>query len=138
MRTHLTKRDVWVAAAVAAVALLTLSEAHGQSAGAQAQFEGRPAMAGAQAGAGAAAGLPQGGLGPQSADDLPRRDAAPGLPDRLGPKGEKEPPRDALPTQRDRDPGVAKPQQSARDKLSRGAKRTRDAARHGVNPIGSQ
>ena len=36
-----------------AVLLLTLSEAHGQSSGAAAAFEGRPAMAGAQAGQGA-------------------------------------------------------------------------------------
>jgi hypothetical protein len=47
-----------IAAAVAALALLTLSEAWGQSTGAQAQFEGRPSMAGAQAGTGAAAGPP--------------------------------------------------------------------------------
>lgn len=56
----------WVAVAlVLAAALLTLSEAHGQQSGAAAQFEGRPAMAGAQGGLGAQAGPPQGGLGVQ-------------------------------------------------------------------------
>lgn len=55
----------WIAVAlVAALALLAL-EAGGQSAGAAAMFEGRPAMAGAQAGLGAQAGPPQGGIGVQ-------------------------------------------------------------------------
>lgn len=56
----------WVAVAlVLAALLLALNEAHGQSAGAAAIFEGRPAMAGAQAGLGAQAGPPQGGVGVQ-------------------------------------------------------------------------
>ena len=56
----------WVAVAlVLAALLLALNEAHGQSAGAAAVFEGRPAMAGAQAGHGAQAGPPQGGVGVQ-------------------------------------------------------------------------
>lgn len=55
----------WAAvAAVLAVALLTLHDAHGQ--GARATFEGRPAMAGAQSGLGAMSGPPQGGIGVQS------------------------------------------------------------------------
>lgn len=59
----------WVAVAlVLAALLLTLSEAHGQQAGAAAQFEGRPAMAGAQGGLGAQAGPPQGGLGVQGSE----------------------------------------------------------------------
>jgi hypothetical protein len=58
-----------VAAAVLAVALFTVGPAHGQSTGAKAVFEGRPAMAGAQAGTGAMAGPPQGGVGPQSPED---------------------------------------------------------------------
>ncbi|HSW16273.1 MAG TPA: hypothetical protein VLJ86_03540 [Ramlibacter sp.] len=138
MRAHLTKHHAWLAAAVAAVALLTLSDAHGQGAGSQAQFEGRPAMAGAQAGTGAMAGPPQGGLGPQSVGDLPRRGDASDLPNRVRPHGDREPPHDAAPPQRDRDPGVAKSQRSLRDKLLRSSKRTRDAARHGVSPIDSE
>ena len=56
----------WIAVAVVlALALLALEEAGGQSAGASATFEGRPAMAGAQAGLGALAGPPQGGIGVQ-------------------------------------------------------------------------
>lgn len=60
-----------VVAAALAVALLTLSDAHGQKAGSAASFEGRPTMAGAQAGLGAMSGPPQGGLGVQSTEDLP-------------------------------------------------------------------
>ena len=56
----------WIAVAlVLALALLALEEAGGQSTGAAAMFEGRPAMAGAQAGLGAQAGPPQGGIGVQ-------------------------------------------------------------------------
>lgn len=59
----------WIAVAVVLVfALLTLREAHGQSANAAAMFEGRPALAGAQAGLGAQAGPPQGGIGLQGSD----------------------------------------------------------------------
>ena len=56
----------WIGVAVVlALALLALEEAGGQSAGAAAMFEGRPAMGGAQAGLGAMAGPPQGGIGVQ-------------------------------------------------------------------------
>jgi hypothetical protein len=59
----------WVAVALATgLALLTLTDVHGQSTGAQAVFEGRPAMSGAQAGLGAMAGPPQGGIGLQGAE----------------------------------------------------------------------
>jgi len=59
----------WVAVAlVVAAALFTLREVHGQSTGAQAVFEGRPAMAGAQAGLGAMSGPPQGGIGLQGTE----------------------------------------------------------------------
>ena len=54
-----------VVAAAIAVFLLIVSEAHGQSTGAAANFEGRPAIAGAQGGLGAQGGVPQGGLGVQ-------------------------------------------------------------------------
>lgn len=117
-----------IAAAVAVLALLTLSQAWGQSTGAQAQFEGRPAMAGAQAGTGAAAGPPQGGVGVQEASE------APGTV-RIDPKRmrrERDVPRDDVrPPRQDRD-SLAKPQRSAREKVRKGAKNTRDSARHGV------
>jgi len=61
-RTH------WIAVAIAASMALLAFEAAGQSTGAQAVFEGRPAMAGAQAGLGAMAGPPQGGIGLQGSD----------------------------------------------------------------------
>ena len=63
----------WVAVAlVLAALLLALNEAHGQSAGAGAVFEGRPAMAGAQGGLGAQAGPPQGGVGVQGPEAAQR------------------------------------------------------------------
>lgn len=63
----------WVAVAlVLAALLLALNEAHGQSAGAAAVFEGRPSMAGAQAGLGAQAGPPQGGVGVQGPEAAQR------------------------------------------------------------------
>lgn len=58
----------WIAVAAAASLALLAFEAAGQSTGAQAVFEGRPAMAGAQAGLGAMAGPPQGGIGLQGSD----------------------------------------------------------------------
>ncbi|TWO71095.1 hypothetical protein FN976_12310 [Caenimonas sedimenti] len=54
-------------AAIVALALLAF-EAAGQSTGAGAMFEGRPAMAGAQGGQGAQAGPPQGGIGLQGTE----------------------------------------------------------------------
>ena len=58
----------WVAVALAASLALLAFEVAGQSTGAQAVFEGRPAMAGAQAGLGAMAGPPQGGIGLQGTE----------------------------------------------------------------------
>jgi hypothetical protein len=58
----------WIAVALAASLMLLAFEAAGQHTGAQAVFEGRPAMAGAQAGLGAMAGPPQGGIGLQGTD----------------------------------------------------------------------
>lgn len=55
----------WIAVAIVAALALIALEAGGQSSGAAATFEGRPAMAGAQAGLGALAGPPQGGIGVQ-------------------------------------------------------------------------
>lgn len=58
----------WIGvAAVAALALLAF-EAAGQTAGASAMFEGRPALAGAQGGQGAQAGPAQGGIGLQGTE----------------------------------------------------------------------
>jgi hypothetical protein len=59
----------WIAVAIAVgLALLTLTEVHGQTSGAGAMFEGRPALAGAQGGLGAQAGPPQGGIGLQGTE----------------------------------------------------------------------
>lgn len=58
----------WIAVALAASLALLAFETAGQSAGAQAVFEGRPALAGAQAGLGAMAGPPQGGIGLQGSE----------------------------------------------------------------------
>lgn len=129
------RRNHWLIAAVVAVlALLTLSEAWGQSTGAQAQFEGRPAMGGAQAGTGAAAGPPQGGVGVQEAN--PELPGAVRIDPRRVP--ERELPRDGLrPPRQDRD-SLAKPQRSAREQARKGAKTTRDSARHGVVPPRSE
>ncbi|WBY00037.1 hypothetical protein PE066_11130 [Ramlibacter tataouinensis] len=86
MKMHHTPWHWAAVAAVLAVALLTLSDAHGQKAGSAAGFEGRPAMAGAQGGLGAMSGPPQGGLGVQSTEDLrlprpgPGHDTGPTVP----------------------------------------------------------
>lgn len=58
----------WIAVAIAASLALLAFEVAGQGTGAQAVFEGRPAMAGAQAGLGAMAGPPQGGIGLQGSE----------------------------------------------------------------------
>jgi hypothetical protein len=107
----------WIAVAlVLAVLLLTLSTAHGQSSGAAATFEGRPAVAGAQAGQGAMAGPPQGGIAVEnSADMQPRRDVKPS-----------------------RDQSLAKDERSAVTKGKRAAKRTVKRARTGVGDIDAQ
>src|SRR5688572_20807945 len=105
----------WVAVAlVLAILLLTLSEAHGQSTGAAAAFEGRPAMAGAQAGQGAMAGPPQGGIAVESSADMPRRDVKPS-----------------------RDQSLATDERSAVTKGKRAAKRTVKRSRTGVGDIDS-
>ena len=110
----------WIAVAlVLAVLLLTLSEAHGQSAGAAATFEGRPAMAGAQAGQGAMAGPPQGGIAVESSADLPLR-------------------RDVKDVKPSRDQSLAKDERSAVTKGKRAAKRTVKRARTGVGDIDAQ
>ena len=141
----------WISVAlILAALLLTLSEAHGQSTGAAAMFEGRPAMAGAQAGLGAQAGPPQGGLGVQGSDaaqrsivprrqgtaqDMPQgtRDSAAGI-DVATAKAEVAARQDVRPA---RDSGIAKDQRSAAKKVKRTAKRTISRSRQGINPIDS-
>ena len=112
----------WIAVALVLAALLFIvSEAHGQSTGAAATFEGRPAMAGAQAGQGAMAGPPQGGIAVESsADMLPRRDVRPS---------------DIKPT---RDQSLAKDERSAVKKSKRAAKRVVKRSRTGVGDIDTQ
>ena len=101
----------WIAVAlVLAALLLIVSEAHGQSTGAAAAFEGRPAMAGAQAGEGAMAGPPQGGIAVEgNAGLLPHRDIKPS-----------------------RDQSLAKDERSAVKKSKRAVKRVVKRSRTGV------
>jgi len=147
----------WVLVALVLVALLlTLSEAHGQSAGAAATFQGRPAMAGAQAGEGALAGPPQGGIGVQGSD-MAERGLNLRKPSGLDQMAQArhdnsadivaaaEPDlalrRDIAPKRRDvapaRDRSLAKDQRSGVRKTKRAAKRTISRARHGVAQIDS-
>jgi hypothetical protein len=154
MRLNIHSPWHWVAiAAVAAVALFAFGEAHGQSTGAGAAFEGRPAMSGAQAGEGPMAGPPQGGVAPQSRDDprsgvelwKPRRegdrDVRPSDPGGVGaPGGGGE-----VRPQRDRDSGdvIRKPRDTSglQDQgdtgrvMKRATKRTFERARRGVSGI---
>jgi hypothetical protein len=120
----------WVAVAlVLAVLLLTLSEAHGQSTGAAAAFEGRPAMAGAQAGQGAMAGPPQGGIAVEGSSDMTVRR------DDTTPRRDVQPRRDIQPT---RDQSLAKDERSAVKKGKRAAKRVIKRSRTGVGDIDAQ
>lgn len=145
----------WAAvAAVLAVALLTLRDAHGQS-GSAAVYQGRPAMAGAQSGLGAMSGPPQGGVGPQSVDDagggiaLRKRDvevAGPVLPRDPG-LDRSQQRDDVVAPQRDRDSGNvvkrerkgagAKDSMKSGSKARRAAKRDADRAKHGVSGVDS-
>ena len=64
----------WFAVAlVLALGLFTFNHARGQSAGAAAAFEGRPALAGAQGGLGAQSGMAQGGIGVQGNEAAQRQ-----------------------------------------------------------------
>ena len=145
-----------VASLIVVILLLTLSEAHGQSTGASALFEGRPAMAGAQGGQGAQAGPPQGGIGvqgsqsaertvrlhkPSALEDLPRgtRDANLGVVvagNDTASRQEVVPGQDHNLAPRP-DRSLAKDQRSAVTKTKRAAKRTISRARHGVAQIDS-
>jgi hypothetical protein len=146
----------WIAVSlIVVVFLLTLSEAHGQSTGAMAQFEGRPALAGAQGGQGAQAGPAQGGIGVQGSESAQRsvRVRKPSGPDDttqgtrdnnlnvtvpgadVASRQEVVPGRDHTSPRRDQ--SLAKDQHSTVKKTKRAAKRTISRARHGVAEIDS-
>ena len=144
----------WILVAIVLAALLlALNEAHGQSAGGAAAFEGRPALAGAQAGIGSQAGPPQGGIGVQGSEDAQRavhlrRPAAvaenmpQGEPAAKGDaaKGDVAAARAAVRKERavPRDPGVAREQHSVTRKARRAVKRSLRRSRTGVGEIDSQ
>lgn len=155
MKMHHT-RYYWITVAlVIAALLLTITEAHGQTAGAAAVFEGRPALAGAQGGQGAQAGMPQGGIGVQGNEAAERglRLRKPSLLDevRRDIRGESvevaAAPEDAAPVAADvgarkeveptRDRSLAKDERSSVKKGKRAAKRTISRSRHGVGEIDS-
>lgn len=151
----------WViAAAVVAVALFTVSNVHGQSAGSAASFEGRPVVGGAQSGLGAMSGPPQGGLSAQSTEDPgggigPRRPRDLDLPgpliprepgvvprdpgvDRAVPGGELKPQRDRDDViKRDRDDHGLQQQGKSTGKAKRAGKRSVERARRGVSGVDS-
>ena len=149
MKMHHT-RYFWILVALALAAfLLILPEAHGQSRGTAAVFEGRPAMAGAQAGQGAQAGPPQGGIGVQDSETSQpgvRLRRPPGLEDM--PQGARDDSVDVAAAadketaaRKDmkpaRDSSLAKDERSSVKKSKRAAKRTASQARHGVSEIDS-
>jgi hypothetical protein len=148
MKLHHTPYHWIVVALVVAAFLLTLSDAHGQSTGAAAVFEGRPSMAGAQAGQGAQAGPPQGGIGvqgtesaqrsvrlrkPSGLEDMPQGKSDDGL-NAAAPANDVASRNEVVPG---RDHSLAKDQRSAVKKTKRAAKRTVTRARHGVSEIDS-
>jgi len=149
MKMHHT-RYYWIIAALALAAfLLTLNDAHGQSTGAAAAFEGRPAMAGAQAGQGAQAGPAQGGIGVQGSE-VAERALRPGRPSALDDVRQARrdnsvdiaaAPNTEVTTRKDiepaRDRSLAKDERSSVKKSKRAAKRTISRARHGVSEIDS-
>ena len=149
MKIHHT-RYYWILVALALAAfLLTLSDAHGQSTGAAAVFEGRPALAGAQAGQGAQAGPPQGGIGvqgsetsersvrlrkPSGLEDMPQGKRDDSLDVAAAADKEAAARKDIKPA---RDSSLAKDERSSVKKGKRAAKRTISRARHGVSEIDS-
>ena len=148
MRVHHTPSHWILVALVLLALLLIISEAHGQSSGASAVFEGRPAMAGAQGGQGAQAGLPQGGLGvqgsemaerglqlrkPSALDDM--RQAKRSGEDAVAAADVDLAARKDIAPSRDR--SVAKDQRSAVSKVKRALKRTVSRAKHGTSEIDS-
>lgn len=136
----------WVAVAiVVAIALLTLTEVHGQRTDSSAVFQGRPAMAGAQAGTGAMAGPPQGGIGvqgqdqsqitlrrrPASAENMPQGEPAVDTTDAISTNRAVREDKDIV--KRGRDSGVKPDQRSAVQRARNAVKRIVQRARHGVS-----
>lgn len=145
MKMHHT-RYYWITVALVVIAfLLTLSEAHGQSAGTSAVFEGRPALAGAQGGQGAQAGPSQGGIGVQGSEAAGREMRQPSPTDDVlqgkreanveGDAADKTSPRKEVQPARDR--SLAKDERSSVQKGKRAAKRSISRARYGVSEIDS-
>lgn len=139
----------WILVALVLLALLlVLDEAHGQSAGGAAAFEGRPAIAGAQAGIGSQAGPPQGGLGVQGSEDAQRAvhlRRPPAVADNApqttaATTGDVVSARAAVRKERavPRDTGVAQEQHSVVRKTKRAAKRSLRRSRTGVGEIDSK
>jgi hypothetical protein len=132
-----------IVALVAVIALFTFGHARGQSTGAAAVFEGRPAMAGAQGGLGAQGGVPQGGIGVQGNEAAQRQlhlrkpsglDSMPALP------GAASNPSDAVAARSDvtlvpRKDEVARDQRSPVRKAKKAARRTVERSRTGVGGI---
>ncbi|MEJ6021342.1 hypothetical protein [Ramlibacter sp. PS4R-6] len=148
----------WLAVTIVlAVAMLTMSLAHGQQRNdAGVTFQGRPAMAGAQSGTGALAGPAQGGIGIQGSDNAGvalrppsgLRDMPQGTVTASGDaiavnkavrddKDIVKRDRDSDVIKRDRDSGVAKDERSTVKKTKRAAKNVVKQARHGVPTVDS-
>ena len=134
----------WIAVAiVVAIALLTLTELHGQRTDSSAVFQGRPAMAGAQAGTGAMAGPPQGGIGvqgqdqsqvtlrrrPASAENMPQGEPAVDTTDAISMNRAVREDKDIV----KRDSGVKPAQPSVAQRAKNAVKRIVQRARHGVS-----
>lgn len=140
MKTESSVSPWLVAAVLAGAVVLSLTPAWGQTQGAGAMFEGRPAMAGAQGGQGAQAGMPQGGLGVQGSEGqkgLNLRkpsglDAMPAVPRDPGLAPVNTSNSDAVLR---KDTGMAKEQRSASKKAARAGKRTLKRSRTGVSDI---
>jgi hypothetical protein len=120
-------------AVVVAIALLTLTEAHGQRNDSSAVFEGRPAMAGANGGTGAMAGPPQGGIGVQGQDQsqIALRRRMQGASDAITEKHAVRDHKDVVP--RDRDTGVAKNRESVAQRAKDAIKRLVQRSKHGAS-----
>jgi hypothetical protein len=130
-------------AAVAAAALFTFSNAHGQTNDNSAVFQGRPVPSGANGGTGALAGPPQGGIALQGIEHSGVALRPPsGLRDM--PQGTVDPAADSIAVNRavrndkdivPRDNSFSPEQVRAKKKAKRVAKNTHDAAKHGVASI---
>lgn len=124
----------WIAAAaIVAIALLTLGEARGQRTDSTAVFEGRPAMAGANGGTGAMAGPPQGGIGVQGQDQtaIALRHRMQAASDTISENHAVRDHKDIVP--RDRDTGMAKNRESVAQRAKNAIKRLVGRSKHGAS-----